>query len=161
MPGAKCDGQVCRLPRMNEQEQLTAERDIARVLAAYARMVDTRDWAAATDVFAPDATAQYGDWQLRSLDAILAMLRGALVACGPTHHQLGPPVVDFEGNTVVSRCSVRAAHRGMGDRSDLTYDCMGEYRDRWIRSEAGWRIRHRQMVVVLEFGTRRVLGLSA
>ena len=79
---------------------------------------------------------------------------------GATRSRAGKVVaVDAQG--VSSRVSVRAAHRGAGDKKLETYECMGYYHDRWVRSTEGWRIQHRAMVVKLEFGSRKLLGPAA
>lgn len=142
---------------MNEPQVPLLECELARVVARYARMCDERDWAAIGEVFSDDASADYGGWQLRDRAAILAMLRANLGGCGPTQHLLGNLVVDSGAEAVTSRVYVRAAHRGAGDLKDVTYECLGEYLDRWVRAGNGWRIAHRRMVVKLEFGSRTVL----
>lgn len=137
--------------------ELTTERELHHVLVAYARMCDVRDWAAFDTVFAPEASAEYGGWPLRDRDAIRRMLVQHLGGCGPTQHLLGNLTVEHLPGGLLSRVAVRAAHRGAGELADCSYDCLGEYIDRWALTEAGWRISHRRMVVTLEFGSRRVL----
>ena len=136
---------------------LLLERELERVVARYARMCDERDWGAIGEVFADDASADYGGWRLHDRDAILAMLRANLGGCGPTQHLLGNLVVDTAGGAVTSRVAVRAAHRGAGELAHTSYECMGEYHDRWTHTPAGWRIAQRRMVVGFEFGSRSVL----
>lgn len=142
---------------MNELEHLTLERELARVVNRYARACDERDWAAIDEVFSEDASADYGGWHLRDRAAIVAMLRAHLDGCGPTQHLLGNLQVEVNGDLVASRVYVRAAHRGQGDLSTQTYECLGEYRDRWTHTGIGWRIAHRAMVVNHELGLRSVL----
>lgn len=145
---------------MNALERLLLERELHRVVCRYARVCDERDWASIDEVFSEDASADYGGWRLRDRAAILAMLRAYLGGCGPTQHLLGNLVIEVAGDFVTSRVSVRAAHRGAGELSEQTYDCMGEYLDRWTRTDHGWRIVHRRMQVGLEFGSRTVLRPS-
>ncbi len=143
---------------MNELERAGLERELHRVACRYARVCDERDWAGLDDVFSEHASADYGGMHLRDRAAIAAMLRQHLGGCGPTQHLLGNLVVEVAGDLVASRVSVRAAHRGAGDMREHTYDCMGEYLDRWVRTAEGWRIAHRRMRVGLEFGSRAVLA---
>lgn len=138
--------------------QWGVERELNRVLIAYARLCDERDWALIGQVFAADATAEYGGWPLPRPDAILAMLQRHLGGCGPTQHLLGNLWVDHADPAAPSsRIAVRAAHLGSGERAAERYECLGEYHDRWCLTPAGWRIRHRRMVVTLEYGSRAVL----
>lgn len=149
---------------MNTLEQLLLERELHLVLIRYARLCDERDWGAIAEVFSEDASAHYGGWFLPDRAAILAMLQGNLGGCGPTQHLLGNLVVELDGiggqQIVSSRIAVRAAHRGAGEKQADTYECMGHYQDRWRRTEGGWRIVHRAMVVGFEFGSRKLLGPS-
>lgn len=141
--------------------ELRTERELHRVLVAYARMCDERDWDAFDGVFAPDASAEYGGWLLRDRAAIRRMLVQHLSGCGPTQHLLGNLTVAHGPQAPLSRIAVRAAHRGAGELSDCSYECLGEYIDHWTLTGAGWRIRHRRMVVTLEFGSRQVLRAAA
>ncbi len=135
------------------------ERELHRVVCRYARACDERDWDAVNDVFSVDASADYGGRHLRDRAAIRAMLVAHLGGCGPTQHLLGDFVVEVDADALVtSRTYVRAAHRGAGGLHDQTYECLGEYADRWTRTTHGdWRIAHRRMTVSFEFGNRGVL----
>ena len=143
-------------------ERLLLEHELHQVLIAYALLCDGRDWRRIGEVFSDDASATYGGHARPDRAAILAMLRNNLGGCGPTQHLLGNLGVDIttaDGlHTVNSRIAVRAAHRGAGEKRHETYECMGQYQDRWCKTDQGWRIAHRQMVVAFEFGNRRVLG---
>ncbi len=134
------------------------ERALHRVLVRYAQLCDQRDWAAITEVFSDTASARYGGWPLPDRAAILRMLQRNLGGCGPTQHLLGNLLLDHQAGTLCSRVSVRAAHRGAGALAEQTYECLGEYHDRWVHTAQGWRIAHREMVIGLEFGSRAVLS---
>lgn len=147
---------------MSDLERLLLERELATVLHRYAELCDERNWALIDQIFSADATAQYGGRWLPNPAAVLGMLKDHLGGCGPTQHLLGNLGVDITKAdglpTVNSRIAVRAAHRGAGEKRHETYECMGHYQDRWCKTDQGWRIAHRQMVVAFEFGNRRVLG---
>ena len=160
---------------MIQLERLWLERELQQVLIRYAQLCDERDWGLLDQVFSTDASAQYGLRTLPDPAAILDMLRNHLGGCGPTQHLLANLVVDVdtpeddsaEGDALLvsSRTAVRASHRGAGEKTAQTYECMGYYHDRWTYTPAGWRIAHRKMVVGFEFGSRSVLapptGLAA
>ena len=140
-------------------EQLLLERALHQVLIGYALLCDGRDWQAIDKVFSDHASACYGGRTLPDRAAILSMLRNHLGGCGPTQHLLGNLQVSVDATgQVTSRIEVRASHRGAGERQNQTFDCMGHYQDRWVHTPAGWRIAHRSMTVVLEFGSRSVLA---
>lgn len=156
--GQAGQGHAMTLAEQAQFQQLLLERELHQVVCRYARLCDERDWAALDGVFSATATADYGGWQLRDRAAIAAMLRNNLGGCGPTQHLLGNLRVERDGDELRSRVAVRAAHRGAAQKREQTYECMGEYHDRWVQTPAGWRIAHRRMVVTLEFGSRGLLG---
>jgi hypothetical protein len=149
-----------KIPMSELVELLADEREIHRALCAYGRALDERDWSALERLFVPDVTADYGGGEFRvaGAGAIVDMCRSMLGGCGPTQHLLGNLVVDRVGDALVSRCYVRAAHRGAPPREHLAYEVWGQYEDRWRRTEDGLKIAARRMRVDCELGTRDVLG---
>lgn len=138
---------------------LLAERDIVRALAAFARAMDERDWAALDEVLTEDATGDFGAGGLiRGRAAMVALMRSFLDACGPTQHLVGNVVVDVEGDAARSRCYVCDMHVGAGDRAHLTLRSLGEYHDRWRRIDGRWRMVHRTKLNHALVGTLDVLG---
>lgn len=142
-------------------QTLLIERSLHAVLVRYACLCDERDWEAIDQVFSERSSAEYGGWPLRDRDAVLRMLQRHLGGCGPTQHLLGNLQVTNGPAGPTSRIAVRATHRGAGKLADLSYECMGEYLDRWVLTPQGWRIEHRRMIVTLEFGNRAVLRPAA
>lgn len=131
-----------------ELHNLLDEARIARLLMRYADALDARDWAALDAVFAADASARYqgiGDFHGR--DAIVAVVRDALAACGPTQHLLGNIRIEVDGDRASARCYLQAIHAGLGARAASTLSVWGEYRDRLARGPEGWRIVHRELAL--------------
>lgn len=128
-----------------ELDELLAEREVTRRLVVLARAMDERDWATATGVFLPDATAELGAGPLCGAEAIVASIRTYLDACGPTQHLLGNVLVDLDlaAGAATSRAYVSDVHLGRGERRDLTFSTLGDYHDRWELHDGAWRIRHR------------------
>jgi len=143
---------------MNPIEQLLLERELNEVVCRYAQLCDERDWSLMDQIFSANATATYGGWALKDPATILGMLRHHLGGCGPTQHLLGNLTIQTKPEGISSQTSIRAAHRGAGSMQNETYECMGYYKDQWQHTPEGWRISHREMVVTLEFGSRKVLG---
>ena len=141
--------------------QLLLERELYRVLCRYARACDERDWAAMAQVFTPACVADYGGHHCANRETIVAMIRAHLGGCGPSQHLLGNFLVDHSGAAAPSsRISVRAAHRGSGDRKALRYEALGDYLDHWVLTVEGWRIARRTMCMTLEMGDRNMLRPS-
>lgn len=139
------------------------DRDaVADTVNRYTYALDERDWDLLDDVFTPDAVARYGAAAapaVRGRAAIVAMIRSFLDRCGPSQHLLGNHVIDIDGDTADSVCKARVLHIGAGEHANITYECVGVYRDRLSRTAHGWRIAERTFVIDIELGDRAaVLG---
>ena len=146
---------------MTPLERLLLERDLHQVVCRYARLCDERDWSLLEEVFSDSASVEYGGWPLQDRAAILTMLRKHLGGCGPSQHLLGNLQVEVTDGKVSSRVSLRATHRGSAELEPLYYEAIGEYHDQWELTPGGWRISFRQMRMLMETGSRKVLRPSS
>jgi 3-phenylpropionate/cinnamic acid dioxygenase small subunit len=135
------------------------ERAIVRGLNRFARLADTRNWAAVAEVFVSDVRFDYGAGEQQGIEALTALFQRFLARCGPSQHLLGSIEVDVDGDQASSRAYVQARHQGAGDMASRFYDTHGEYRDRWHRTAAGWRITQREVIWQIQRGDPAVLGL--
>jgi hypothetical protein len=132
--------------------------EIIEVVQRYATAADTRDWKLLDQTFTPDVRGDFGEFQLRDVEGVRAMMRQHLDGCGPTQHLLGNFRIEIDGDTAHCTCAVRAFHAGRGANAHLTYELFGEYRDELVRTGAGWRIAARSMHISHEMGHRGILG---
>jgi hypothetical protein len=139
-------------------ETLLAERAIGRQLTQLARAMDERDWAALDRIVAADAMADFGTGPVAGRSAMIALMRAFLDASGPTQHLLGNLTVDVAGDAAASRCYVSDLHLGAGERAHLTFQTLGEYRDRWQREGEHWWLVQRVKVNRGHVGSFAVLG---
>lgn len=137
---------------------LLAEREIYRGLVRIARAMDERDWPAFSGVLLPDATADLGTGPIAGREAIVAFVRSFLDPCGPTQHLLGNVWIDTSGEEAHSRCYVSDLHKGLGDKSHLTFSTLGDYHDTWRRIDGRWRMSHRTKHNRATLGDISVLG---
>ncbi|WP_112470464.1 nuclear transport factor 2 family protein [Streptomyces triticisoli] len=121
------------------------------------RAIDARDWDTIRETFTPDGTG-YGR---TGVDEILAVMRDHLGGCGPTQHLLGNERVTIEGDRARSLSYARVHHVGAGDMQGKFFECMGEYDDRWVRTENGWRLSHREFDMQIQIGDFGVLRPAA
>jgi hypothetical protein len=131
-----------------------AEREIIGLLNLFAYILDHREWDRVGEVLARDATA-YGETGLD--DVVNKNIRRHLGGCGPSQHLLGNYRVDVAGDTATSLTYARVFHQGLGERSDRSWECMGEYLDAWTRTGEGWRMIRRQFDVRIMQGDFSVL----
>uniref|UniRef100_A0AAU3GYT7 Nuclear transport factor 2 family protein n=1 Tax=Streptomyces sp. NBC_01401 TaxID=2903854 RepID=A0AAU3GYT7_9ACTN len=115
--------------------------------------IDTRDWNSIRNTFTTGGTG-YGR---TGVDAILAVMQDHLGGCGPTQHLLGNTRVVIEGDRAQSLSYARIHHVGAGSMRGRFFECMGEYDDRWVRTESGWRLSHRDFDMRIRIGDFGVL----
>jgi hypothetical protein len=139
-------------------EILLAQREIELALGRYARACDTRDWAIFDTVFAPEMSADYGEFQLEGRAPVVDSIRSFLGGCGPSQHMLGNFIISVTGKSADSRCYIRAFHQGKGDKAHMIYEVFGEYQAHWRRLPEGWRVMEWVMRVDCEIGSREILG---
>lgn len=139
-------------------ETLLAEREIQRALARLARTMDERDWPAVDGLMLPEATADLGMGMISGRAGIIAFIRTFLDDCGPTQHLLGNILIEVDGDVAASRCYVSDTHKGLGDRSHLTFSTLGDYHDTWRKVDGRWMMSHRTKLNRAHIGDIRVLG---
>jgi hypothetical protein len=137
---------------------LLAERDIARQLAGFARAMDARDWGALDAILAAEASADFGTGELAGRAAIVRVMRSFLDDCGPTQHLLGNLTIEVEGARARSRCYVSDLHLGTGEKSQLSFQTLGEYQDAWECRNARWWLVRRLKLNRAHLGSFAVLG---
>lgn len=125
------------------------ERAIVAVLLRYATAIDQRDWQLFATCFTDDVEADYGDignW--RGRDTILEHMRRGHEPIGPTLHRLTNFVIAGGADVATAKCYVDALlmHR---QSHDLFRHAHGWYEDQLVRTDDGWKIRHRRFVPVL------------
>lgn len=123
---------------------LEAEREIARLLAAYGPLVDAGEADRAAGLWAHDGVYDVGDWLMNSRSEIAAMVRSdahqGLMAQGCCHF-FGPPVIDVEGDTAVAVCeSILLTRRESGGYAVIR---AGVHEVRLRRTGGRWNITRR------------------
>lgn len=147
---------------MLELQALSDEREIARGLAVFARILDSKRWDRLGEVFSETLTFDYGDGIVQQgMIALNSQMRRYLDDCGPTQHFIGSILIDVTGDSAVSQAYIQARHQRPDQPLGPILDATGEYVDTWTRSPAGWRISHRKATWFLHYGDPAVLGMQA
>lgn len=129
-------------------------RQIIDQLNRLAAAFDARDWGAVGDVMAPEVHAYGCD----GLEAVVRdSLRHHLGGCGPSQHLLGNHQIAIDGDRATSITKARVFHMGAGERAGRTFECFGDYHDRWARTPAGWRMTERRFDTTIVLGDFDVL----
>lgn len=120
---------------------------IRRLKYRYLRCVDLKRWDEITDVFTPDATADYGTpsagrpLQLASRDEIVTFLRDSLGNGIITLHSAGQPEIDIDGDT--AKGTWRFEDTVIATEFKVVITGAAFYEDQYRRCDDGaWRISH-------------------
>lgn len=125
--------------------------DLIERLSLYGLLIDDHDWPGLSRVFLADAVFDVTDIGLepaRSLAEIVTMMEGVR---HPLAHLVTNAVIEsYAGGEARTRC------RLIGVGHDLSVH-VGQYRDVFVRTPHGWRIRHRTYTSVPPGAVRAVL----
>ena len=139
---------------MNLQE-LSDRLEIDDLLTRYANALDDRDWERWAACFTADARIDYtaaGGIQ-GSLPEVRAWLEQVMPGFKMTQHLVTNKEIRLDGDTATCRsCLFNPMGVADGDGMMVVLEC-GTYRDRLVRTAAGWRIAER--VEQPTFSTRR------
>lgn len=128
--------------------RMSAEFEIQRVLATYARAVDRQDWALLRTAFHPDAHDDHGPYR-GDVDGLVDFLRGEFARLESSTHMVGQVwCAHHDVDTVSAETAATAVHRHVrrdGSLVDLTFAV--RYLDRFERRGGRWAIARRLVVV--------------
>jgi len=142
---------------MTDLQTLLDEREIHRVATRYCRALDTKDWALLDEVFVADATAMLGSTtMLTGIEEIRGRIRSALQHLDDSQHLVGNHEVAVDGDTATHRCYLQAQHVRRAATGGPNYIVAGRYENRLVRTDVGWRIAHRTLVVMWTEGNLAV-----
>src|SRR3954471_3873877 len=125
---------------LSDRDQITA------VLVRYATGIDSRDWPLFRTCFTPDVHADYGDigvWD--GVDAITEYMATVHADMPATNHMLSNVTIDLDGDRASTVTYVHAVLLLSRDPQHAV-DAVGTYRDEFVRTDDGWRIRERTFV---------------
>ena len=135
---------------MNDSHQrLHDERAIRALAVRYCWALDDNDWGRLAEVFLPDATACFdGRTLLDGLGEITAKCRRALSHLDASHHMVTNHQVSLAGDRADHRCYLQAQHVRADAAAGPNFIVAGRYLDRVVRTPEGWRIKHRDLIVM-------------
>ncbi|MGH9133048.1 MAG: nuclear transport factor 2 family protein [Ilumatobacteraceae bacterium] len=142
---------------MNEIDVLLIERDCERVVVASATCNDQRQFAALADLYTVDGVVVRPNGQ--RLEG-RAAIEGAYAAGPPdrvTRHLCANVRVDVDGPDAARATTVVLILSGVrSDDPDVTFGVVpserhlvGEFADRLVRTDAGWRIAERRATLTM------------
>jgi hypothetical protein len=122
---------------------------IVDLLHAYCRGVDSIDESILSSVFTTDCIVDYGPGMGGPRQGAASILQGLLAGLpqfAATHHQISNVEIAFDDSDRATGVTyVTAWHHFDDGRPDAVL--MGQYHDRFQRTDAGWRIAERVLMV--------------
>ncbi|MEM9880578.1 MAG: nuclear transport factor 2 family protein [Pseudomonadota bacterium] len=134
-------------------ETLVDRALISDVIYSYCQGVDRQNWAQVEDCFTPDAQHDHGSF-IGDTDTFIGFASAVLQQMAGTLHHIGNIRIDISGNTATSEASFVAYHRIRAnsdgpldtEAADIDWIVAGQYRDSWLKTGVGWRIKERQAI---------------
>lgn len=147
--------------KVTSLESLLDTEAIRQTLSQYAYIIDARSYPSLSDIFTPNATANYSAplGVMHTVEVISSTLSTALAQFAGTQHLLGSQSIRIcDENTAISVSYFRAAHFLKGNGSIIAPDvkgfesvlyAYGQYQDTWVKRSGVWRIGYRNLVYMV------------
>ena len=130
---------------------------IIDLTVAYCWALDERNWDALRRVFLEDATAELGAGTEQGVEAIIRRVSGVLTPLDASQHFVSNHQITIDGDRASCRCYLQAQHVRKAATGGRNYLIAGRYEDELVRTSAGWRIAHRQLVMTWREGNPAVV----
>ncbi len=129
-----------------QELRVADERAITDTAIRYTWALDGKAFGELDDVFLPNATANLGSPdRLVGREAIVDKCSTALGKFAASQHLVGNHQVSIDGDAATHRCYLQAQHiRANG----ALWMVGGRYEDEMVRTGDGWRIQHRDLIVM-------------
>lgn len=121
---------------------------ICRLKYRYLRLLDTKQWDEFAECFSPDATADYGGLAFDGPGALVDYMRANVGEGVVTMHHVHHPEIDVDGDAAVGTWYLH--DQVLVDAFRFALEGAAFYRDRYVRTAAGWRIQHTGYVRTFE-----------
>jgi ketosteroid isomerase-like protein len=127
-------------------QEISDRLEIQDLLVAYSHAIDHHDWDALDDVFTPDAVIDYTEMGAPrgNLAETKAFLASVLPNFPSYQHMVATTKLTFDGDVAYGRTichnPMMVAH---GDGNPHMMFCGLWYRDTFVRTPDGWRIKDR------------------
>ncbi|MGI9596044.1 MAG: nuclear transport factor 2 family protein [Acidimicrobiales bacterium] len=137
----------------------TARTATIQLTIDYCWALDTGDWDALRTVFTNDAVTDLGAGGQRGIEEIIARVSSALGPLDDSQHMVSNHQIRLgsDGDSATGRCYLHAQHIRHGVEGSPLYVVAGRYEDRYVRTDAGWRIAERRIVTMWTDGNVEVV----
>jgi ketosteroid isomerase-like protein len=123
---------------------LTDFESILTVIATYAQAIDGRDFDLLASILAPEACLEVGRARFEGRDAVVETIRSSTASTDPGKHVCVNSRLQVDDSTATGTTDY------LSFRSDRTLGQTGQYVDQFVKSETGWKIAHRRIIIQLK-----------
>ena len=126
----------------------------------YCWAIDARAYDDLDDVFVDDVHIDYGSVSppFQGRDRVKQLIAAALDPLDRSQHLVGSHLVECVDGEVRSRCYFQAQHVREDAEGGPNYIVAGIYRDKWRRTDVGWRSIARELEVLWTDGNPAVVA---
>ena len=142
----------------DELTDLLDKQAIIDLTIAYGWFLDHGPRERLREVFTEDALAIYVGEPFEGIDEIISKVDGALGRLSISQHIISNQQVTLNGDSATCRCYLHAQHTVYGHEGGENFVMAGRYIDDVVRTEAGWRIKRRELVIDWTEGNPKVTG---
>ena len=132
---------------MSETSEVEDRLALRELVDRYAQIPDDRNYALVDDLFSEDATLVGPGFELAGRELIRQGMQ-AIEQYSATLHSMHGQVVEIDGDEASGDTWCIANHIHEKDGRPHKLDWGIRYKDRYRRDAAGWRIAHRELVLV-------------
>lgn len=133
---------------MDEIDRLSAVQGIGALKARYFRALDTKDWEAFADVFAPDAVmdmeAEAGA-TVEGRDAIAAFVARSVEGAVTVHHGHMPEINVLSPTEATGIWAMEDLLQWPEGSPIRSLHGFGHYHERYVKLEGRWHIAHLEL----------------
>jgi hypothetical protein len=115
---------------------LVDRAEIAELLVGYAGCIDRRDWIGLQGCYTEDGVMRHGDASVPR-ERVPDLSEQILAGCASSHHLVGDPSIDIEGDTARTHSHYIATH--VSDGTTVKRQGGGWYDCELRRTEHGWK----------------------
>lgn len=128
-------------------QRLLDKQEITEVIYTYCRAVDRMDRELATSIWAPEATADYGDIYIGPASGLVDVIWRIHGTMQAHSHEVNNILIQLDGDRAVSEGYFSAKLRPLpSEGPTIQLNSRGRYLDRWVRHDGRWLILHRKTV---------------
>ena len=133
---------------MTENDRAEDLEQIRQLKYRYLRTLDTKQWDEFSACFVPDATADYNGLAFADRAELVGYMRANLGPAIVTMHHVHHPEIAVDGDTATGRWYLH--DQVISAEYEFKLEGAAFYEDRYVRTEAGWKVAHTGYVRTFE-----------